>query len=262
MADLNKSLDIIGDLAMIEIPKGLQIHDRIIGEALMRVNRHVKAVFRKESAMEGEYRVRRIRHIAGEDRSETIYRESGVDMELDISKVYFSVRLSTERKRISDLVGPMEKVLVLFAGVGPFALVIGKRHPDSRITAVELNPDAVAYMRKNVSRNRLRNIEVIEGDAMDFNGTGFDRIVMPLPKSAIDFLPIALSSVREGGIVHLYTFASTKGDPVEEALVKARSIAGGSGTSISLIRGRIVRPYAPNIVQVVLDIRVSKVSKE
>lgn len=247
LASLTTSFDIVGDIAVVEIPKELEPKENEIGQALLKVHKNLRTVLKKLGAMEGEYRVRRVKAIAGEEKTETTYKEHGVSMRLDLSKVYFSVRLSTERKRVSDLVRGKEKVLVLFAGVGPFALVIAKDHPDSRITAVELNPAAAGYMRRNVSMNGFDNIEVLEGDARDFKYSGYDRVVMPLPHSAEEFLDLAYNAIKPGGTIHFYTIVGSEG-PFENAEgkipLKGYNISGK----------RIVRPYSPDMVQVVLDL--------
>ncbi|NYZ74449.1 class I SAM-dependent methyltransferase family protein, partial [Candidatus Micrarchaeota archaeon] len=196
LESLVTSFDIIGDIAIVEVPDELEAKEKQIGEALLKVHRNLKTVLKKLGGMEGEYRVRRVKCIAGEDRAETLYTESGVKMKLDVAKVYFSVRLAGERARIAKLVKDDERVLVLFAGVGPFALVIAKSKPKTKIVAVEINPDAVRYMKENISLNKLKNIEALEMDAKKLTTNNeFDRIVMPLPKSAHEFLPVAFKAV-------------------------------------------------------------------
>jgi tRNA (guanine37-N1)-methyltransferase len=246
LEQLTTSFDIIGDIAIVEVPDALEQKENEIGQALLKVHGNLKTVLKKLSAMEGEYRVRRLSCIAGEDRTETVYREHGVSMKLDLAKVYFSVRLSTERKRISELVSPGEKVLVLFAGVGPFAFVIAKDHPDARVTAVEINPEAVRFMRENIELNRFSNIEVLGGDARNFQYDDYDRIVMPLPHSAEQFLDLAHNAVKPGGTIHFYSIVESD-NPFENAEKKIPFKHEISGK-------RIVRPYSPNMVQVVLDL--------
>jgi tRNA (guanine37-N1)-methyltransferase len=257
------SFDIIGDIAIVEIPDELGPKEKEIGEALLKVHKNVKTVLKKLGPMEGEFRVRRLGFLAGEDRTETTYRENGVPMKLDVAKVYFSVRLASERKRIAELVGPGEHVLVLFAGVGPFALAIAKKRPDARITAVEINPDAVRYLKENIALNRFDNMETIQGDARDvvrsLPAGSFDRVIMPLPKSAEEFLDTAFSAVKDGGIVHFYTLADAS-DPFGEAMEKAELKAEKGGVSLDVQSQHIVRPYSPLIVQVVLDLVVRKKS--
>lgn len=247
--DLVTSFDIVGDIAIVEIPESLQPRENQIGEALLKVHKNVKCVFRKLGAMEGEFRVRKIRHIAGENRTETIYREHGIDMKLDLSKVYFSARLSSERGRIAGLVKPGEKILVLFAGVGPFALVIAKKHPDCKITAVELNPDAVKYMKENIRMNKC-NIEAVQADARQFRDTGYDRIIMPLPHSAHEFIDVAVKAAKPGATIHYYSIVGSD-NPAQNAMEKIPPC-------LTLVSSRIARPYSADLVQVVLDMVKSK----
>jgi tRNA (guanine37-N1)-methyltransferase len=152
-------------------------------------------------------------------------------------------------------------VLVLFAGVGPFALAIAKKRPDAHVVAVEINPEAVRYLKENIELNRFGNIEPLQGDAREvvpsLPAGSFDRIVMPLPKSAEDFLDLAFLAVKDGGMVHFYTLADAS-DPFGEALEKAELKAEKSGVSVEISGQRVVRPYSPLIVQVVLDLCVHR----
>jgi tRNA (guanine37-N1)-methyltransferase len=259
MGSLVTSFDIIGDIAIIDIPESLEKKEGEIANAVLAVHKNVKVVAKKTGAMSGEFRVRPLKVIAGENRTETIYREHGVRMRLDVASVYFSVRLSAERKRIAGLVMPGETILALFAGVGPFPLVISRTHPDARIVAVELNPEAVRYMEGNIKLNKSRNIEAVLGDARDVvfkNYRNFaDRVLMPLPKSADSFLDAAIAGVKDGGTVHFYAFAPEE-DPYSDAEKKIREEAKKAGASVSFLNERIVRPYAPRVVQVAIDFRV------
>jgi tRNA (guanine37-N1)-methyltransferase len=253
------SFDMIGDIAVVEIPLPLEPKERQIGDALLRLHKNIRTVLKKLGAMEGEFRVRKFACISGENKTETIYKENGLKMRLDLAKVYFSPRLGTERRRIADSVRDGEKVLVLFAGVGPFALAIAKQKPKTEITALEINPDAVRYMRENIKLNKIKNIAAIEGDAKEIPlpDSGFDRIVMPLPKSAHEFLPVAFRAAKDGAVVHFYAIAGSR-DAFNEALALAKPAAEKSGVRLKILSQRIVRPYSPSSVQVVLDIRISK----
>jgi tRNA (guanine37-N1)-methyltransferase len=261
MEKLVTSFDIIGDVAIIDIPEALVGKEKDIADAILAVHRSIRVVAKKMGAMEGEYRVRPLKVIAGEDRTETVYTEHGVRMRLDPAKVYFSVRLSAERKRIAELVRPDEKILALFAGVGPFPLVIAKRHPDARIVAIELNPEAVRYMKGNIALNRFKNIEAVEGDARGVVLSRYrdfaDRVLMPLPKSADSFLDVAIAGAKDGGTVHFYAFAP-EADPYSAARKRIEEEAGKAGASVVFLNERVVRPYAPRIVQVSIDFSVRK----
>lgn len=261
MEKLITSFDIIGDIAIIDIPDSLEKKEKEIANAVLAVHKNVKVVAKKTGAMSGEYRVRPLKVIAGENRTETIYREHGVRMKLDVASVYFSVRLSAERKRIAQLVKPGETILALFAGVGPFPLVIAKTHPDSKIIAIELNPDAVKYMRENIKLNKSKNIEAVLGDAREAvlkNYRNFaDRVLMPLPKSADAFLDVAIAGAKDGGIVHFYAFVP-EDNPYPEVEKRIEEEARKAGAKVSFLNERIVRPYSPRVVQVAIDFKVMK----
>lgn len=253
---LYSSFDIVGDIAVIDLPEGMEKYDKDVADAILKVHKNVKVVAKKAGSVEGEFRIRPLKIVAGENRTETIYREHGCAMKLDLARVYFSVRLSAERKRIAEQVAPKEKILALFAGVGPFPLVIAKKHPDVEIVAVELNPVAVKYMQENIKLNKINNIVVEEGDAREIVLKKYknyaDRIIMPLPKSADKFLDVAFFAAKKNCIVHIYGFA-----PEENPFADLeRKIKEESNRKVKILNRKIVRPYAPRVVQVVIDFEI------
>ena len=72
-----------------------------------------------------------------------------------MAKAYFSPRLSQEHNRVSSLVKGKEVIIDLFAGVGPFSILIAKNNPDVRIFAIDINPVAVEFLEKNIRINRV-----------------------------------------------------------------------------------------------------------
>lgn len=260
-ADAVSSFDIIGDMAIIEISPELKKHERKIADSIMEIHKNVKTVAKKAGTVRGRYRIRPLKVIAGEKRTATEYREHGCRMRLDAAKVYFSVRLSHERKRIAELVGQKENILALFAGVGPFPLVIAKKRQDARIVAVELNPEAVKFMNENIKLNRIKNITVEEGDARKIVISKYadfaDRILMPLPRSADRFLDAAFAGAKDGCIVHIYSFGTVE-DPYSDIEKKIAAEARKAGATVKIANRKIVRPFAPGVVQVVVDFRVRK----
>ena len=255
-----KSFDIIGDIAILEIPKKLEKEERLIAESLMNVNRNVKSVFKKLGPMEGVYRTRKLKFLAGERRTVTEYRENNCRFRLDVSKVYFTPRLSFERRRIAKQVRPGERILALFAGIGPFPIVIAKMQPKVKIHAIELNPDAFKYMQENTRLNRMQEvITPILGDVKDIIPKKFvnsaDRILMPLPRGAEKFLGEAFLAAENNCIIHFYQFASEK-NPFEDTERLVTDEARISGRKAEIIAKRVVRPFAPGVVQVVVEFRV------
>ncbi len=253
------SYDIVGDIVIVDIPRELEGKKTEIGEILLESEARAKVVLQKAGGREGEFRITKLAHLAGEKRTETTYSENGVRMNLDVGKVYFSPRLSHERKRLCELVKDGEKVLVPFAGVGPFALEIGKFSPCAHVVGIELNPDAVRYFEGNIRLNKLKNVEAILGDARAVVKERFvgwaDRIAMPLPKDAHEFLDVAFLAAKPGCIVHFYSFVD-----VENGFTQARGFveeaARKAGRKIEFVFAREVRPYSASKMQVVIDFKI------
>jgi tRNA (guanine37-N1)-methyltransferase len=247
------SFDLLGNIAVVEIPKGMDA--KKAAKAIMQVHSSVEAVYSKQGGMQGRYRVRKFRLIGGKKLKIARYRENGTLMEFDVEKVFFSPRLSTERKRIAELTQNGENVLVLFAGVGPFALCIAKQKPLSKVIGIELNKEAVKWFKRNIKLNKLENVKAVLGDVKKeinkFKGWA-DRIVMPLPKDAEFFLKDAEKASRKGTVIHFYTFVDSK-RPEQHAMEK---IKNNLTKKYRIIQMKKVRDYSPKIVQVVADIEL------
>ena len=257
--ELVKSFDMVGDIAVIEIPKALSKKQKLIASAIMKNHRNIRTVAKKAGGTSGEFRIRPVKVIAGAKRTHTIYREGGCDFELDMNKTYFSPRLGTERTRIASLVKPHERVLVPFAGVGPFAIRIGKKEPTASVVGIELNPKAVGYFKRNILRNKCANVLAIKGDVSKilpgkYNGVA-DRVAMPLPKDGIRFLPCIIPCLKKGGVLHYYSFGDAK-RPYDEAENEVKEAAEKLGRRAGALFKRVVRPYSKTTVQVVIDARI------
>ncbi|MFH0973520.1 MAG: class I SAM-dependent methyltransferase family protein, partial [Candidatus Micrarchaeota archaeon] len=204
------SFDLIGGIAVIQVPARLEKKKKKIARALLGANNRIETVLRKTGGRRGEYRVQRVEWLAGAKTFAATHKENGCFFRVDLRRAYYSPRLSTERQRIASLVKKNERVLVPFAGVGPFAIPIAKQSKAVEVIAIELNPAAVKLLRENVALNRVsERVRVIEGDALKIMSSKefrswADRIVMPLPHSARSFLPAALKALKRGGVIHFY----------------------------------------------------------
>jgi tRNA (guanine37-N1)-methyltransferase len=244
------SYEVIGDIAVLT-----EEHDIKAGEAIMSVHKNVKTVLVPLTPVSGEFRVRDFKVLCGENRTATEVKEHGFRYTMDISKVYFSPRLSTERKRVIDQVSDMEFVVDMFAGVGPFAIPIAKKAMYT--IAIDKNPDAVEYMNKNIELNHVTKIKTINADAREVEiPQEADRVIMNLPHSAFDFLDVALKFTRTGGIIHYYDIRS-EADIFENILRMIRNEARDNGCLVEFVNKRIVRSYSPHEYNIVIDIRVT-----
>jgi tRNA (guanine37-N1)-methyltransferase len=262
LASLPRAIDFVGDIAIIEIPQELDAYKSTIGEAILETHKNVRTVLAKASAISGTYRLREFSVIAGEPKTETIHKEYNCQYYVDLAKAYFSPRLSYEHSRVASLVKEGETVVDFFAGVGPFAIQIAKTHENVEVYAVDVNPDAVAFLKRNVRLNRVEGkVHPILGDAKqvvkDRLAGVADRVVMNLPEKATEFLEAACKALKsEGGIVHFYSFVRVS-DSLENVKLHFIEAVEKRGRRVEKIFfSRLVRPTAPYEWQVVLDAKI------
>jgi len=158
------AFDVIGDIIILEIKQGLIKKENIVAEAFLKLNKNIKTVLKKEGIHEGTYRTQKLKVLAGISKKETVYKENSVKIKLDVENVYFSPRLSSERKRIMGLVKPDESILVMFSGCGPYPLVLAKNTKAKEIYGVEINPTAHKYALENIKLNKISNIYLYCGN--------------------------------------------------------------------------------------------------
>jgi tRNA (guanine37-N1)-methyltransferase len=261
-------LDIVGDIAIIKKPFNVDLEAlRPLAEALVERIPYVKSVWAAAGPVEGEFRTRKLVHLAGEHRSETVYKEHGCTFKVDICKVFITPRLSFEHLRVAKLVKPGETVVNMYAGVGTFSIIIAKHGSPRKVYSIDINPDAYRLMVENVALNGVEDVVVpILGDAAEvvtkppIAGSA-DRVLMPLPELALKHLPSALKALRDRGTLHIYlhVFVPRGSDPREEAVKAVRREFEELGVrSYNLTHARVVRSVGPRRAQVVLDVEVYK----
>jgi len=258
-----RSFDVVGSrsgaVAIVEIPPELEDYKVVIGEAIMKLNRHVRAVLRRVGAREGEFRLYKY-EVLIPGPTEVVHKEDGYLIRVDPTKAYFSPRDQGDREDIARQVMPGEVILYPFAGVGPYAVAILKKQPLARLViAIELNEYAYNYMLSNIKLNKLEGkVLPLLGDAANLMGLfhNVDRVLLTLPLGAHKFLKQSLTCVKDGGFVHFYHLG-TEEDPFGEAGDLVEKYCHELGLNCLVINRRIVRDYAPHIFKVRLDIRVT-----
>jgi tRNA (guanine37-N1)-methyltransferase len=257
-----RAIDFVGDLAIVEVPEMLSRYKTQIGEAVLQSHKPTATVLAKSGAVEGVYRIRDLEVIAGENKTATVYKEYGCHYHVDVAKAYFSPRLSSEHNRVALSVKDSETVVDLFAGVGPFFLPIAKKHKTSKVYAVDINPDAVALLKRNIALNRAeQQVVAVLGNARQvikekLRGVA-DHVIMNLPETALDFVDVACEAIRpEGGVVHYYCFVkySKPLQAAKEQLTKA--VNQNNRTVKNFVLAKTVREVAPYTWQVVVDAEI------
>jgi tRNA (guanine37-N1)-methyltransferase len=247
-------------VAIVEIAEEDESREKEIAEEIMRKNKNVRAVLKKGSARKGEYRTRTYKLLAGDRDTEILHKEHGYSLKVDPQKAYFSVREGTERQRIAAQVKKGEIVMLMFAGVGPYAIAIGKRQPEvGKIIAVETNPAAVEYMRTNIRINKLSHkITPVLGDVKKVCGKWYEkcnRIIMPLPLGAEEFLDDAIKCSKSGAVVYFYTSGDKDNlyesgeKAIDEKLKKA-------DRAYKIMNRRVVLPYSPGCYKVCIEFKI------
>jgi tRNA (guanine37-N1)-methyltransferase len=253
-----RAYDLIGDIAVLEIPDELTSHRELIGRVFLEVHKNFSTVLAKKGAITGTTRIREYQCLAGEDKAETIHIEYGCRLAVDLSKAYFSPRLLEEHNRIAQLVKDNELVVDLFCGVGSFPIHIARQR-NAHIIAIDINPDAITLLKKSMRLNKLGGtIEPIVGDAKDYSRSqNADRVIMNHPSGAIDFIPTACRILKSGGVLHYYDFVGGD-DPegtITNRLTQVIEDAGRSVKTVSLVRR--VRDSAPYEFQMVIDVIIT-----
>ncbi len=262
LAIVPQAFDTIGDIVIIDIPVQLKPYQNTIGEAILQTQKNVVTVLAKASDISGVFRVRDYDYVAGEHKTQTIHREFGCQYHVDLAKAYFSPRLSHEHERVAVQVQDDEVVVDLFAGVGPFSVLIGKRNPTARVYAVDLNPDAVELLKVNVRVNKVFDrVFPMLGDAREITGTKLkgtsDRVIMNLPETAIDFIDAACNAIKpEGGVAHFYGFVRSP-DTIKNLKQRFSELVDKNGRQVeAYLYAKSIRETAPFESQVALDAKI------
>jgi tRNA (guanine37-N1)-methyltransferase len=259
--ELISAFDQIGEIIIVRIPDSLLAKKKIIGKALLDQVKIVRSVFYQASAVEGEFRTRGLEILAGEDNTETEYKEFGCRFTVDVKNAFFSPRLSTERDRIGNLVQDGEVVNNMFAGIGMFSIIAAKKKKCT-VYSLDINPAASKLCETNIGLNKLAgNIISINGDASEIIKEQLmnksDRTLMLLPERSDEFLESAINTTKDGGIIHYYSHihADKKidaGKLSEEHYLKVTPVKS------EIINSKIVRAVGPRFYQTVVDIKISK----
>ncbi|MEK6915311.1 MAG: hypothetical protein AABW89_02090 [Nanoarchaeota archaeon] len=206
--------DVVGNIAIIKFDRDKSVaFKKKFAVDYLAEHKSVTTVLEKVGKFSGRLRTLKTKYLAGVKTLEALYRENGCEFRFNVETCYFSPRLSEERKNVASMVKKNERVLVMFGGVAPFAVVIAKNSSASEVWSVELGKECSKYAVENVRRNKLTNIvNIVQGDVKRVIGNGkkvsglFDRIMMTRPNLSDSFLDVAFSVCKKGTIIHYYGF--------------------------------------------------------
>jgi len=259
--ELISAFDQIGDIIIVRIPDSLLAKKKLIGETLLNNVKIVKSVFYQASPVEGDFRTRNLEVLAGEDRTETEYKEFGCRFIVDVANAFFSPRLSNERERIANLIQDGETMVNMFAGVGMFSIMAAKKKRCT-VYSIDINPIASKLCEKNIELNKLAGKVVsINGDTSkiieeQLHDKG-DRTLMLLPEKSDEFLESAIKTTKDGGIIHYYSHihADKKSDAGK---LSEKHYLEVTPVKSEILTSKIVRPVGPRYYQTVVDVKIFK----
>ena len=262
--EIYNSFDIVGDIAIIRLPSPSRANAETAANAIMNRHRNVKTVLLQVGPVSGDLRLRGLTYVAGENKTSTVHREFGCSFSVDVAECYFSPRLSHERMRIAKLVASNETVVNMFAGVGCFSIVIAKHANPEKVFSIDVNPVAGHFMQENIRLNRVYcKVKPLLGDSKEIVNSRLqgvaDRVLMPLPEKALEYLACALSALKaSGGWIHSYGLehATKTESPAEKAKLKVAGALDASGVDFEVPFIRVVRSTGPNWFQLAVDVHV------
>ena len=257
-------------------------------QKILRENKAIKTVLEKSGKFSGRLRKMRTKFLAGEKTKEVLYKENGCVFRFNIDTTYFSPRLAQERKEIAEKIKKDDEVLVMFAGVAPYSIVIARNSKCKRVYSNEINREANKYAKLNIELNHLKNkVELVNGDVKklpeklkekccatfvevqkgccpsEIRGRSarkikgfprFDVIVMPRPNLKDTFLKQAFMLSKKGTRIYYYGFCKMEEQNlmVEQIKEEARI----AKKKIKIVKTKIAGETAPYKIRLRVDLIV------
>ena len=188
--------DILGSVAIVKFPMKMKASEKKkFGVRLLNENNSLKTVLEKVGKFSGRLRKMQTNFISGENTKDVLYRENGCIFRFNVDSTYFSPRLSNERREIASLIKNGDEVFVMFAGVSPFSICIGKNSQAKKVYSNEINREANKYGELNIQLNKLKGkVILVPGDVKRVAKkiSGFRSLPLPPPTQT----PAQLKSIR------------------------------------------------------------------
>ena len=272
------SFDVIGNIALVKFQKEVSSKaKKEFAEKLLKRHKSVKTVLEKIGKFKGRLRKQTTKYLAGEKTKETLYRENGCAFRFNIDSSYFSPRLSNERIEIAKKIKKEDEVLVMFAGVAPYSIIIAKKSKASKVYSNEINREANRYAELNIGLNKVKGkVVLLPGDIkrvakrlshpptqkkVTNNGKNidstlnapryFDTIVMPRPQLKETFLPQAFMLSKKGTRVFYYDFC--KQEEIKSILEKIQTEAKKTKKKIKILKVKKAGEVGPYKFRIRVD---------
>jgi len=206
------SYDLLGNIAIIKA-EALTKKEKLKKAKKILENPKIKTVLEKITNVQGRLRTIKTEHLLGEKTLIAKYKENNSIFKFNVETCYFSSRLSGERKKIAGKIKKKNNVLVMFAGVGVYPIVIYKYIKPKKIIAIEIGKDCCKYFKENLKLNKIpkSKIEIIQGDVkkkIKSNFEKFDVVIMARPNLKESFLKQGLEACKRNTRLFYYGFCN------------------------------------------------------
>ncbi len=202
--------DILGNIAIIKA-EGKTRKEKIKEARELLKHPGIETVLEKATNVHGRLRTIKTKHILGKRNLIAFHKENGCGFKFNVENCYFSPRLSNERQLISEKIKMKDKVLVMFAGVGVYPIVIYRYSHPEKIIGIEIGKECCRYFKENLVLNKVPagKIEVIQGDVkkkVNSKLGKFDAVIMARPNLKESFLKWGLDASKKGTRLFYYGF--------------------------------------------------------
>lgn len=174
------------------------------------------------SAFSGSFRTLHLR------RPVDVWLETKTFLDLLIVK---EVVLDGEYEMNGVAITSRDRVIVdIGAGLGEFVITTAKRFPKAKIFAVEIDPDYIRLLKKNIQRNHIASIQVVEkpirslatfmtqvGGTIDFLKIDCEGCEYPLLRTTS---PLALTHIKKISMEY-HEFGGMKKETIQSQLENA-----------------------------------------
>ncbi|MDD5192147.1 MAG: hypothetical protein PHH54_00780 [Candidatus Nanoarchaeia archaeon] len=254
--------DILGNIAVIKGEANLKRktrNEKLEEARKLLKNPSIRTIVEKIGNVKGRLRTISVKHVLGEKNLIAKHKENGCVFKFDVSTCYFSPRISEERKEIAGMIKKNDSVLVMFAGVGVYPIVIYKIKKPAKIVGIELGKECCRYFKENLKLNKMLNkIGIIQGDVkkkINSKLGKFDVVIMARPNLKESFLKEGLTASKKGTRIFYYGFCNV--DEKDEMVRGLIDEAGKLKRKIKIINVQKAGEIAPYKFRYRVEMRVS-----
>jgi len=240
--------DLLGNISVIRAEDMNKKEKLVLAKKLLE-RPSAKTVVEKVGDVKGRLRTIDTKHVLGEKNLIVELKENDCRFKFNVEDCYFSPRLSHERGLIAEKIKSKDRVLVMFAGMGVYPIVVYKKNKPKEIVSVELGKECCKWAKENLKLNKIPEgkIEVIQGDVKKkvISEMGkFDVILMPRPNLEDSFIESALKVSKKGTMIYYNGFCNVDGiDELVENLVEEAKNLGRKIKIINVLKAGDIAPY-------------------